>query len=194
MAKKRKTSGTSGSDEALLGLTILFLLGIIIEYHVEIIASIVLLFLICIFLYALFFLARFCYRRAQGRSVGLNANIFDPENYPYDGLEFEHWVASGMQYFGWTAWVTNASGDQGIDVIAEMNGKRLGIQCKRSAKTIGNRAVQEVYSAKRLHKCDFVAVLSNADFTKSAIDLARANNVKLFKHTDIPKILSHFFR
>ena len=121
------------------------------------------------------------------------ANGFDPSNLPFDGHAFEHWVASGLQIYGWNATVTQASGDQGIDVVAEKDGKRLGLQCKLYSSKLGNKAVQEAYAGMAYHGVDRVGVISNANFTTSAKDLAASTGVLLLSHHDIPNLFNTAF-
>lgn len=82
-------------------------------------------------------------REQQDRQAG-----FDATTLPFDGHASEKWVAEALIGFGWSAKVTAGSGDQGIDVIAEMNGKKLGIQCKLYSSAIGNKAVQEAHAGR----------------------------------------------
>lgn len=116
---------------------------------------------------------------------------FDPTAIPIDGHEFEQWVAVSLEMFGWQAEVTSASGDQGIDVIASKNGMKVGIQCKLYSSSVGNKAVQEAIAGKRYHGVNYVAVLSNAQFTQSARDLATMNDVLLLSQHDIPDLDSY---
>ncbi|WP_298911383.1 restriction endonuclease [uncultured Aliiroseovarius sp.] len=118
---------------------------------------------------------------------------FDPTSFPHDGHEFEHWVAAELGKLGWKANVTVGSGDQGIDVIAERSKKRLGIQCKRSSRPIGNSAVQEAYSGKAYYSLDAVCVLSNQTYTNSAKTIADQTGVCLVSQYDIPALHSLVF-
>ncbi|MCK4861486.1 MAG: restriction endonuclease [Rhodobacteraceae bacterium] len=120
-----------------------------------------------------------------------NEKGFDPSAIPIDGHEFERWVAVSLEMFGWQAEVTSASGDQGIDVIASKNGTKVGIQCKLYSSPVGNKAVQEAIAGKRYHGVNYVAVLSNAQFTQSAQDLATMNDVFLLSQHDIPELDSY---
>lgn len=95
--------------------------------------------------------------------------------------------------YGWNAEVTSGSGDQGVDVIAEKNNKKIGLQCKLYSKAIGNKAVQEAHAGKSYHGLDAVGVMSNAEFTSSARDLALATNVILCSNHDIPSLYEMFF-
>lgn len=127
-------------------------------------------------------------RESEAREAG-----FDATNLPFDGHAFEKWVAEALMGFGWTANVTSGGGDQGIDVIAEKNGKKLGIQCKLYSSAIGNKAVQEAHAGKAYYNADVVAVLSNATYTSSAKDLASVTGVELLSHHDIPKLYEKLF-
>ncbi len=118
---------------------------------------------------------------------------FDPEALPSDGLAFEAWVAESLRVFGWEAETTPSSGDQGLDVIARRNGRRLGVQCKLYSAPIGNRAVQEAHAGKAFHRVDAAVVLSNARFTPSAQALATATGVRLFGPGDIPQLYEKTF-
>ena len=48
-----------------------------------------------------------------------------------DGLQFEHRCAELLRYRGFhKVTVTKGSGDQGVDILAQKNGLKYGIQCK----------------------------------------------------------------
>lgn len=112
---------------------------------------------------------------------------FDPSSIPDDGLAFEHWVASNLKKFDWDAKATVGSGDQGLDVLAEKDGVKVGIQCKLYAGNVGNKAVQEVIAAKTHFDLDEVCVLTNSNYTKSAKELAQSSGVLLLTQHDIPR-------
>jgi len=114
---------------------------------------------------------------------------FDPETYPLDGHEFEHWVADNLKKFSWNAEVTRGSGDQGVDVIATKGAMRVGIQCKQfTSGKVGNSAVQEIVGAKALFGLTHLAVITTSDYTHAAKTLAGANSVALLSHYDIPRL------
>jgi hypothetical protein len=127
-------------------------------------------------------------RDKQDRLVG-----FDPASLPADGHLFENWAAAALSRFGWDAQVTAASGDQGIDVIATRQGRKLGLQCKLYSSPIGNKAIQEAHAGKAFYGAERVGVLSNAPFTSSARDLAAATGVLLLSHHDIPELFEKAF-
>jgi len=104
---------------------------------------------------------------------------------PADPILFEEWVAAHLRRHGWEAAATRASGDQGIDVIARKGGTSVGIQCKLYRGAVGNKAVQEVIAGIGYHGLARGAVLTNATFTRSAVDLARSAGVVLMSHHDL---------
>jgi hypothetical protein len=112
---------------------------------------------------------------------------FDPSAIPDDGLAFEHWVASNLKKFDWDAKATVGSGDQGLDVLAEKDGVKVGIQCKLYSGNVGNKAVQEVIAARTHFRLDKVCVLTNSNYTKSARELAQSSGVLLLTQHDIPR-------
>jgi len=97
-----------------------------------------------------------------------------------NGSEFENFIAILFTKMGYSTKATKASGDQGIDIIAEKNGKRLGIQAKCYSNTVPNSAIQEVTAGIAFYNCDKGIVITNNFFSKSAIKLAESNNMILW--------------
>jgi len=111
-------------------------------------------------------------------SLSISASIDDVDM--MSGFEFENFIAHLFRKMGYTILVTKASGDQGIDVIIERNAKKYGIQTKCYSGVVGNSAIQEAVAGKEYYKLDNVMVITNRHFSKSAIELASANNVILW--------------
>ena len=105
-----------------------------------------------------------------------------------DPIDYEQMVADSLADLGWQTRLTKASGDQGIDVIAEMHGKRVVIQCKRYSSAIGNSAVQEAFAGRSFENADYAAVVTNAEFTRSARQLADTTHVILLHHDELSKL------
>lgn len=105
-----------------------------------------------------------------------------------EGHDFEYFCAELLKTNGFLdVEVTNGSGDQGVDIIAEKESIKYGIQCKCYSSDIGNRAVQEVYAGKAFYKCHVGVVLTNRYFTNSAKKLAQSNGIILW---DRDKLIS----
>lgn len=117
-----------------------------------------------------------------------NTNVQDKNTQP---LEYEKLIALKLKKLGFNAQVTKASGDQGADVLAEKNSVSFAIQCKLYTKPVGNKAVQEINTARDFYKKDIAVVVSNADFTQSARTAANACDVILINDTQLEKLLEY---
>jgi len=122
-----------------------------------------------------------------------NAGIENLKNqYEYDsnysGVEYEMFCSSILEKNGWKTFVTKGSGDQGVDIIAEKNGIKVVIQCKKYLSNVGNKSVQEIYAGKKHYHANYAAVVTNSQFTKSAVELASTNDVLLLHHNDLIKL------
>ena len=105
------------------------------------------------------------------------------------GHDFERFMKEVYTTLGYKVEETKKSGDQGIDLIIKKHFKKIGVQLKRYSKPVGNSAVQEAVAGKKYYKLDKVWVLTNTSFTKSAIELAKANKVELLDRNDLKSLL-----
>lgn len=109
-----------------------------------------------------------------------------------EGHDFEYFCADILRQNGYiNVDVTRGSGDQGIDILAEKDGIKYGIQCKCYSSDIGNKAVQEAFSGKTFYGCHVAVVLTNRHFTKSAKELADSNHVLLWDREKLESFISH---
>lgn len=109
----------------------------------------------------------------------------------FDGMspeEFEHYCAGLLRRAKWRAEVTPASGDQGVDIVAEKRGQRIVVQCKMYSKPVGNRAVQEIVAGIAHTDAQRGVVVTTIGYTQSAQALAESNNVLLLRHDELHRI------
>jgi restriction system protein len=104
------------------------------------------------------------------------------------GDDFEVLIGEQLEDGGWHVRRTGRSGDQGADLVAEKNGVSVAVQCKLYAQPVGNKAVQEALAAQRYYATDHAAVVSNAAFTRSAVQLARSAGVLLLHVSDLDRL------
>lgn len=98
-----------------------------------------------------------------------------------EGHDFENWCAEALRNSGFSnVKVTPGSGDQGVDVVAEKDGLKYAIQCKRYNSDLGNTPVQEVFTGARFYNCHVGVVITNRNFTSGAKDAAAATGVLLW--------------
>jgi restriction system protein len=100
-------------------------------------------------------------------------------------IEFESYCAEVIRKSGWHATTTKASGDQGIDVLATRNGFTAIFQCKKYSSPVGNKAVQEAIAGKAFASADIACVVSTAQYTQAAKDLAAKAGVYLLHYSEL---------
>lgn len=110
------------------------------------------------------------------------ASNFDPDIAPID---YEHFCAERLRQLGWKAEVTKSAGDQGADIIATKGDDVMVVQCKRYAKAVGNKAIQEIVGALRFYDAAYALVIATNGYTKAARALADVNDVILIHHDDL---------
>jgi HJR/Mrr/RecB family endonuclease len=107
-------------------------------------------------------------------------------SYNYNSpLDFEKWCADTLIERGWAAKLTRGSGDQGIDIIAEKDGRTLVVQCKKWQNACGNKAVQEIIAGREYIGADMAMVVATGGFTTSAKQLAHKTEVILLSQHDL---------
>lgn len=117
--------------------------------------------------------------------------LFDPravDVWALSPVEYEQYCATILQKFGWKTRLTKASGDHGVDVVAEMGPTRVAIQVKQYRNRVGNAAVQQVVAGKAVYQCAAAVCVAPSGFTQGALTLAQANGVLLLRHLDLPDL------
>ena len=102
-------------------------------------------------------------------------------------IDFEHFCADILKANGWKAKVTQASSDQGIDIIAQYKNIHVAFQCKKYSSPVGNQAVQQIIAGKQYIRADIAAVISNARYTASAKQLADSTGVHLLHYSELKR-------
>ncbi len=97
------------------------------------------------------------------------------------GEEFEKWCGALLTGIGFSnVYMTQSTGDQGVDLLAEKEGVKYAIQCKCYSHDLGNTPIQEVYAGKVFYNCQVAAVVTNRNFTVGAQKAAQATGVLLW--------------
>lgn len=106
-------------------------------------------------------------------SIPYNKRIIDS----MDGYTFEKYCTATLIQGGFSnVRHTKLSGDFGVDILAEYDGKRIAIQCKRYSKPVGVKAVQEVLSGAQYYECEKAMIISNQTLTAQAVEMAQKTN------------------
>lgn len=105
------------------------------------------------------------------------------------GTEFEKYIKQLLESMGYKCQLTKTTGDQGIDIIAEKDKTKIAIQTKCYSAKVGNHAIMEAVAGMKHYTATKCMVITNNYFTKSAIELAKSNNVVLWnRDTLVEKI------
>lgn len=107
----------------------------------------------------------------KGRNVDV-VDVYGNTGQCGTGAAYEEYVGSAFEKAGWNTSKTPVTGDQGADLICIKSGLKLVVQCKFYSGNVGNTAVQEVHAARGFYDANHAVVISNAGFTRSAIELA----------------------
>lgn len=105
------------------------------------------------------------------------------------GNDFEHYCALVLQGNGYATQITPASGDFGVDIIAEHSGITYAIQCKRYSSDIGVDAVYQVAGGMKYYHANLGIVLTNRYFTRQAQELASNIGVVLWDRDSLIKLI-----
>lgn len=115
------------------------------------------------------------------------------------GIEFERLIANLLQRMGFRVELTRASGDGGIDIIAELAkplvGGRFLIQCKRFAPEtlVGAPVVREFYGALVADgKAVKGILITTSGFTAQALEFARTLPLELIGNQQLHALLEEY--
>ena len=107
-----------------------------------------------------------------------------------DGHQFEYFCADLLKKNGFeNVEVTQASGDYGIDILAQKDSVTYAIQCKCYSNNIGNHAVQEAHSGATYYGRMVAVVMTNQYFTPAAKETAERTHVLLWDRDKISQMI-----
>lgn len=98
----------------------------------------------------------------------------------FSGETFERYLRIIFQSKGYLVKMTKKSHDYGADLIISKNGEKIVVQAKRYRNKVGIKAIQEAVASVKFYSCNRAMVVTNSYYTKSAFELARANQVELW--------------
>lgn len=103
------------------------------------------------------------------------------------GVEFERYVAKLLVKQGYSHVSLTERYDYGVDIIAEKDGIKWGIQVKRHKNLVKAFAVRQVVTALRKYNCDRAMVVTNSQFSRVAVELARTNDCVLVERDGLAR-------
>ena len=110
------------------------------------------------------------------------------------GVDFERLITSLLQSMGFHAEMTRATGDGGIDIVANLNkpivGGRYLIQCKRFGALVGAPTIREFYGAVVADRMAKGILITTSGFTDQAREFARGLPLELIDRNQLEKLLA----
>lgn len=107
----------------------------------------------------------------------------------FSGYEFELFCAYIFIQMNYSIEHTKKTCDFGADLVIRKQGVSYAVQCKRYSDTVSNKAIQEVVSSMSIYKCSKSIVVTNSNFSSSAIKLAKHNHVILIDRIKLINII-----
>ncbi len=95
------------------------------------------------------------------------------------GEQFERYVNELLKAQGYKTEMTPARNDYGVDIVAERDGDRYAVQCKRYGENISRGAVSDAVAGKHYYNCGQAMVVTNRYFRSGARELAIASQCAL---------------
>src|SRR5579863_4148754 len=136
-----------------------------------------------IFAVLLFIIWTYRLARRTNRRRWINLSLADID--VMSGLTFEHYVANLLKTNGFSNIRLTEKYDFGIDIIADKENVRWGIQVKRCNAQVGAEAVRQAVTALKIYGCDRAMVITNSRFSKVARQLAHSNDCVLIDRNSI---------
>lgn len=109
------------------------------------------------------------------------------------GIEFENVCQQLIEKMGFSVETTKASGDGGIDLIANnyqpiLSGRYI-IQCKRYSGSVGEPIIRDLYGVITSERANKGILMTTGYFTKSAISFAEGKQIELIDGVKLKGLL-----
>ena len=104
------------------------------------------------------------------------------------GLEFEKELGTLCERRGYKVSFTPISGDEGVDLILQKNGKTTVVQCKRHKSPTGPAVVRELFGSMTAFRADNAILACTGGFTKGAKKFADDNSITLVSALDLARM------
>ena len=107
-----------------------------------------------------------------------------------DGLDFERYVADLLKKHGFRNVSLTEQYDMGVDIVAEKDGQRWGIQVKRYNGLVKAAAVRQVVTALKFYGCEHSMVITNSTYSNVARQLADSNDCILIDRPELARLIA----
>lgn len=177
MRRYRRRKGSDNFAE-IIALAVFALFGYFFQFNVDVLRqySVFAAFALFVMLLSIMAVALYVRKRRQDKLKALE--MIDVAK--MSGREFEEYLAFLLRSQGYTnTRVTSYQGDFGADIVASRDGKKYAIQAKRYRDLVGVDALYQCFGGQKYYRWDVAMVVTNADFTKQAYQLADKSKTML---------------
>lgn len=106
--------------------------------------------------------------------------------------EFEETLAHIYEEKGYNATLTSATGDKGVDIFLEKDGKRIIVQCKTYKKVIGPNTARELLGTMTAMGVKEGILACPSGFSEATKRFCSSNNITLLDIDGLTKITHNF--
>lgn len=184
--KRKKTKKQKKLEYELLYLSFL-LLGVILWFFIRDVKIVVMITAV-VFILIMSLLISLNYQKKKSKeSILRKSGILEIDQ--MDGIQFEYYLSALFKGLGYKVKVTKSTGDYGADLILSKDQEQIVVQAKRYAKNVGINAIQQITASKSYYNATKAWVVSNSFFTKSAVELAASNDVRLIDRKSLMDLI-----
>ena len=108
------------------------------------------------------------------------------------GPEFERELGTLYKALGYIVQLTPTSGDQGIDLILQRDGKTSVVQCKSHKQPIGPAIARELYGSMVAFGADDAILACTGGFTRGVQDFVRGKPITLVSASELAEMGRNF--
>jgi restriction system protein len=127
-------------------------------------------------------------RRRQIDALLHRDALKDEINY-MSGAQFEDFMADLFRQKGYPVRTTPGSGDQGVDLLLEVQGRKVAVQLKRWVAPVGNRVISHTLGGMLHYGAQEAWVVTTGSFTPKAKEMARSTGVRLIDGNELAEWL-----
>jgi len=109
-------------------------------------------------------------------------------------LEFEQYVAMLLRSNGYQNISLTEKYDLGIDIVAEKDGVRWGVQVKHYSGLVKASAVRQVVTGLKMYGCDRAMVVTNSTYSATARRLAAGNDCVLIDERGLARFSAKLWK
>lgn len=109
-------------------------------------------------------------------------------------LEFERYVAMLLKSNGYHNVSLTEKYDLGVDIIAEKDGVRWGVQVKHYSGLVKASAIRQVVTGLKMYGCDRAMVVTNSTYSATARRLAAGNDCVLIDERGLARFSAKLWK